>query len=146
MISSSRKKEHAGKASAVSTDELVKMRGARFSIANASYAQNKYTMQSNNGLAKQNEGTNTLRPGRVETKVGAKFAPGQSIRRPAVTACKRHGSLNNCGVLRRTACTLNKRVQLIVAAWEHTRFFSSHNTSPAGVKVLVRERDARFPR
>lgn len=131
-------------ASAASTDVLVRMRDARFSFANASYAQNKYTMQSNNGLAKQNEGTNTLRLGRGQTKVGAKFAPGHSIRQPPITACQLHGSLNVPGVFRRMACRLNKRRQLIVTAWDYVRLFSSHNTVPAGVKVLVRERKARF--
>lgn len=129
-------------ASAASTDVLVRMRDARFSFANASYAQNKYTMQSNNGLAKQNEGTNTLQLG--QTKVGAKFAPGHSIRQPPITACQLHGSLNVPGVFRRMACRLNKRLQLIVTAWGYVRLFSSHNTVPAGVKVLVRERKARF--
>lgn len=60
----------AGWASAASTEDLVKMRDARFSFANASYARNKYTMQSNNGLAKRNEETNTLRQMRAQSKSG----------------------------------------------------------------------------
>lgn len=36
------------------------------------------------------------------------------------------------------------RVQLIVTACGYVRIFSSHNTVPAGVKVLARERNARF--